>query len=366
LELSVDSQEFEVLDCHPLQRLFAACYVAAAALGLTLGLPQSLAEPGRVGMVSFAALGADIETVSRPIDISAALIGAGAIGNAFMVALSRINSRGTLAVVDPKRISDGNLNRCLCFDSGDVGRPKADVLVRKCQTSLPRVALTSACMTLHEFLANVPDGRIQMAISAVDSPRARRKIQNEMPFEIVDASTTEATEIVGHSHRQPTSGACLSCVYKSGPQERMREREIADGLGVTVEELARGFIDEQLAVKLIALHGLDVDPQALIGTSFDTLYRGLCSEQALLLPAAGQVISPFALVSGMAGALLVLELIRHQTGITRLMHQNYFFTSPWNPPHAQARYYLTRFSECEFCSDERRLLALRRLWADLI
>ena len=88
---------------------------------------------------------------------------------------------------------------------------------------------------------------MRRAIVAADSRRARRSIQKDLPLEVLDASTTDVSEIIVHSHRQPTKGACLACIYRHIPDELARERDIASGLGIDLDRRDRRetLIDER-------------------------------------------------------------------------------------------------------------------------
>ena len=78
---------------------------------------------------------------------------------------------------------------------------------------------------------------MRRVIVGADSRPVRRSIQKELPLEVLDASTTDVSEIVVHSHRQPTAGGVLACIYKHIPDELARARDIASGLGIDVADV---------------------------------------------------------------------------------------------------------------------------------
>ena len=62
--------------------------------------------------------------------------------------------------------------------------------------------------------------------------------------------------------------------------------------------------------------------------AFDSLFKQLCAEQALLMPTGAQVLAPFAFVSNLAGALVALELARFDAGQLVSNISNYLCLSP--------------------------------------
>src|SRR5205085_2577953 len=114
-----------------------ACYTASVALDHAVGI-TNLTTRRDPFEVTYASIGANEDILNRAIVLDdSALIGAGAIGNGFLRALRHLSVRGSLDIVDPKAISEGNLNRCLYFEVGDVGNPKATILCEKAKDGFP-------------------------------------------------------------------------------------------------------------------------------------------------------------------------------------------------------------------------------------
>jgi molybdopterin/thiamine biosynthesis adenylyltransferase len=278
-------------------------------------------------------------------------------------ALRHLPVVGTLAVIDPKRVGLGNPNRCLYFTADDEGAQKALLLAERAQADFPSLQLQPQVRTFAEFVRD--RGRVQRAIVATDSRRVRRSIQGDLPLEIIDASTTDIREIIVHSHRQPTDDACLACIYRHIPEEQLREREIARGLGIALEDVSAGFITQAIAAKIVRSHP-DLLAADIEGMAFDSLFKQRCAEQRLPNAAGMQVLAPFAFVSNLAGALLALEVARIDHDGDDLFRTNYFFLSPWSPPNLRARSTRPRDQGCEFCSRPQGPAALTSLWTDKI
>ena len=346
--------------CHPLMQSVAACYIAAVVVAAAVGLDKGQPMPFRS---DFAAVGVSQEMLRRSITLEdAALAGAGAIGNAFLRALRHIDVRGNITVVDPKRVAAGNNNRCLYFTGESVKREKAVELCSRAGGDFKRLKLDPFVGDFHQFVEGREPPRVRRVFVGTDSRRVRRSIQAELPLEVIDTSTSDATEIIVHSHRFPTAQACLACVYRHIPHEMGRERDIAEGLGVSLEDVLKQRIDEGVAAKIVAkypeLHATD-----LVGVALDSLFREMCSAQALTLPGQEQVFAPFAFISTLAGCLMVIELLRFEAGESRT---NYFFTDPWLPPRTATRRRHGIVVDCEFCSKPRNLQAMEAVWADVL
>ncbi len=342
---------------HPLLTALAACHTAAAALHRVIG-SSSLPRVALPLAVDFAELGIPEGGLSTPFDISGAvLVGAGAVANGFLRALRHLEVRGTLAMVDPKTVGEGNPNRCLYFTEGHVRLPKAPTLAQSAQPDFPELKLDPHTCTFGELVAKV--GPVDTAIVTVDSRRARRSLQKEIPRRVIDASTTDARAVIVHSHSQPTDHACLACIYRHVPDEHARERSIAEGLGIDIETVREGLITAAAAARIAKAHP-SVEASNIVGKAYDTLFKELCSAQALITPEGRQVLAPFAFVSALAGALLVIELLRsnHRAAAT-----NYWTVDPWGAPIARLRRLRPRVPDCEFCADDDARRLAHSLWS---
>lgn len=339
----------------PLFAASAACSVVAAVLRRVISadaLPQ-VPDPLRMTAHELGLPGGAM----AEIDLSGTvLVGAGAVANGFLRALRHVPVRGELTIIDSKPVASGVLNRCLFFTEADIGCSKAKALAARAASHLPGLRLVPRVEDFGAYANRV--GVVPRAVVTVDSRRARRIIQKFIPGEIVDGSTTDARAVVVHSHRQPTSHACLACVYRHVPEEHAREQSIAEGLGVSLADVQDGFISEDAAMR-IAAHHLGSDPATLVGKGYDTVFRERCSSQALLLPGGRQVLAPFAFVSALAGTLMVVELLRSAVGSTAT---NYWSVDPWRGPIARTRRLLERYPDCEFCSRPESIEVAHRLW----
>ncbi len=127
--------------CHPLLAAIASCYVAGVVVSAAVGIHMGQPSPFRV---DFKKLGISADMLQkRPFLEDAALAGAGAVGNGFLRALRHIDVHGSLAVVDPKKVSDGNTNRCLYFTDESIRNEKAEELSQRAQADFKNLKLMS-------------------------------------------------------------------------------------------------------------------------------------------------------------------------------------------------------------------------------
>lgn len=344
---------------HPLFGLIVACYCAAATLDYALNDVFGIQDPF---VFRFNELGIESESLAQPIDIGRVyLAGAGAIGNGFLWAARYLNLGGELDIVDDDLVSAGNLNRQLWFDVEDISTPKADCLAKKAEPLFPRLKLRSRVCRLQDLPEKSDEAWLRRLIVAVDSRRARRQLQNEFPGEVFDASTTDIREVVLHYHAQPTSGACLSCIYAPDEEELSREQHIAEHLGVVIDEVRSERVSST-AASIIVERFPDLDATAVTGMAYDSLFKRLCGENKLHTPAGRTVVAPFAFVSALAGSLLALEVVRRLEAHTAPANFNYWRLSPWHPPIARRRILRTRQTDCAFCGNALLQTVNTRIW----
>lgn len=335
----------------------AACYLAGQAIARTIAPQYAVIDTDFV--VSAPQLGMTLDELNGRLNLDqAVLIGGGGVANGLLWALEEVDAHGAMDVVDPKNVASSNLNRCLYFDSDDIRHPKAEALAKKFQH--PHLKLVPFIGTFADLSKN---RKVRRAITTTDSRAARRGVRNQLPLEIIDASTTGISEVITFSEKQPTDSACLSCIYIHIPQETEREQHIADALGLELAEVKRQFIDAELATKLARIHDT-LDANAIEGMAMDSLFRQLCGTGDLLDAKVEQVLAPLAFVSNLAGALLAIELLRADAGGVSKYGKNYLCLDPWRPPFAMARRHKGKQSECEFCHGKYTHAVMKTQWPD--
>ncbi len=341
-------------DLHPFLYFLASCYAGGLVLKTVVGkLP--FASQDEIVIEIDRLINIDLNS---QVDIGLThMAGAGAIGNSFLLALSTFSVSGELKIVDPDYVSHGNLNRCLFFGSDDIGQSKAEVLAAKAKTLFANLKLTPVPQELAKISDKSNGAWLRKLVVGVDSRRARRNLQSEIPKEVFDASTTGIFEVVIHQHERPLTGACLGCIYVKEKQEEAHEIHVAEALGVSLDHVKQLFIDREAA--LLILKKYPAIQQELIGLPYDTLFKQLCGEGKLVTNEGKQVLAPLAFVSALAGAYLALMFIeKHVSG----QRYNYWKFSPWNNINFRLKQTLPSNPECDFCNDLSFTKIAGKLW----
>jgi hypothetical protein len=338
--------------------LLVACFIAARTADRALGLGKCGDAPFTLDIEAW--LGAELSVLDEPVDLGRLHVaGAGAVGNAFAYSLVLLPVRGELQIVDPKPVTGGILNRCLCFGSADLGHSKAQQLASWINARLGSLKATSFIGMMSDLRLSDPT-EIECLVSGVDSRGGRRRLQEEVPKEVFDASTTGIDEVVFHHNHITVDGACLACIYPQTAGEVDFERHLAEKLHVSIVEVRTGYISEAAARRIVGRYP-QLSVQHVTGMAYDSLFKQLCATQQLTGPEQRQVLAPFAFVSQLAGAVLSLEMFLRRRRTTSGF--NYWRVSPWRSPNLELRTLRPRLQTCSVCADPIFLSVTREVWA---
>ncbi len=336
---------------HPIMLLLASCY--AVALGLKKIIPGDfkipVADNIELKRQDFLREGFVPDKLTNINE--SYLAGAGAIGNAFLWALSLFPVTGTIHIADPDSVSEGNLNRSVFFTETDLAKNKAVSLQANASKDFSAVKLIAYPLTLQEAIkSSTNEFPIQKLVVAVDSRRVRRNLQLTFPAEVYDASTTGVEEIVVHFNKLGSGLACLSCIYAENEAELAHASHIAEILGVTLSEVNENFISVETAKKINEKYP-QCSAAEIQGQAYDSLFKKLCGEGGLLKSEDKQVLAPFAFVSALAGTLLALEFVQRAQLVTPAELFNYWRLSPWHNPVLRLQDRRGKNPACEFCNN---------------
>ena len=341
--------------------LLCACFAAAQVANYALDLPR-----GRV-----AASGVDIDfgqwpgvpsaTWQRMTDLGRSeLAGAGAVGNAVIYALQHLPVLGQIAVIDPKKITGGIINRCLWFDPEDIGRSKAHTLSAKANKAFRDVKFTPFETTVQKARQEL--GReFDCLLVGVDSRLARRQLQDEIPLEVFDASTSGVEEVVFHHNRQVSGHACLACIYTETEGERSFAAHVAEALNVTSEDIVQGYISPAAAQRIIKRYS-QFQASDIIGLAFDSLFKSLCATEQLVTAEQKQVLAPFAFVSQLAGTVQAIELFLRRQNPARAERFNYWRVNPWRGIAVDLQQMRPAVENCKVCANDAYKTLSKTLW----
>jgi hypothetical protein len=346
---------------HPALSLVVACYAAGAVVVMATNDTLASVYPKPL-VLDLLSLGRQ-EQLEGTVQLEHAyMAGAGAIGNGVLYALQYFDVQGQLDVVDFDIVKDGNLNRQVWFEDADIGKPKAEVLVERARERFPHLVLVPRLMPQQDLPEKLSDDRwLKRLIVAVDSRRARRSLQSELPREVFDASTTDIREVILHHNKQPSRSACMACIYAPDAAEDSRTKHVAEALGVSVQDVQENVISQSAAKKIAErFRERAIMEEEITGEAYDSLFKSLCGQAALHTSEGREVFAPFAFVSVLAGTLLVLDLVRRLKGEHRPF--NFWRVSPWFPFTARLQRDIEAASDCQVCAQPQMRSLIDQLW----
>lgn len=306
----------------------AAC-LAAAGLFRAVFLPdweERIDERVRFSTLAGDTVEAATDAPSTPwrLEVDAVLVGAGAIGQGALWALSRAPLSGRLHVVDMDVLELSNLQRYVLTERGDENRDKVEIAAALDST----LELVPHAEDLAAFLEE--NGyRWDAMLLALDSARDRVSAQASLPRFVANAWTQPGDLGVAAHSRFGGEGACVACLYL--PEARLKNEDelVAETLGVpqllmqvrtllaTGQPVDRGFLEA-------VAQAVGQPSEALLpfeGRTVRELYvEGFCGGAVIPIGEAGQlhqaaqeVHVPLAHQSALAGILLAAALVRHAT-----------------------------------------------------
>lgn len=138
------------------------------------------------------------------------LIGAGAVGNGFLWALSRLKCKGEFHLVDAEPLELSNLQRYAMAAPSDEGKFKSDL--GKTWLSGGKLSVHSHKATWEDYVMERGDWQFERVAVAVDNAATRIHIQAALPKSVFN-SWTQVGEVGLSRHTFLGDAACLACLY---------------------------------------------------------------------------------------------------------------------------------------------------------
>lgn len=253
------------------------------------------------------------------------LVGAGAVGNAFLLSLAEVpRLEGELLVVDEETVDDSsNLNRYLLAFEADADpahpTPKTQLAVRLLDGSDIRIRPFQE--PLEVFVQRIYRREImppKVVLSAVDNNDARLVLQKLWPELLLEGATDDSLSQVSR-HKYGSGLGCLLCIHDftgadsnfsydahmaalSGLPEHVVRTALADASLVVTSELIRGAAEEKREF-LASRVGEKVC------STFSDLEK-ISSSPPETVPVRATV----SFVSMISGLLLAAEFVKHAAG----------------------------------------------------
>lgn len=292
------------------------------------------------------------------------VIGVGAGGGALLQTLGALESlNGSISLVDSDEVSRSNLNRYIWAYSRDVDGMKADVGKNIIVENHSGLTVESHSVPYMEY-SDTNSSELETVVSTVDTARARKQIQWDLPKTILDAAVNLEGDYVV-LRVDFGEGQCLACKHHGGDEGVEREMEVlSDHVGLDREVLLRmntnneAFTQDQISV--IEGH---IDPDSDIGVPkegerFSDWFRQQCGH-INLGGADMEVPVPFLPVT--AGVLLAGEVIKQQH-FTQHRVDNRFTHNLLNTPRELLQRYTNPNPGCDVCQDEDAIKIYESKW----
>jgi molybdopterin/thiamine biosynthesis adenylyltransferase len=258
----------------------------------------------------------------------AVLVGAGSVGGAAVYTLARVpDLAGELIIVDPQTLEGHNFDRAILATRSAVeGRlAKAKVAERALAHLAPALAARGVVGTVGELLAAQPrDFAFPPVLCAVDSPDARRAVQDCLPLEVINAACGPSeVQISGHL---TDDGPCVCCLHMADilDADQARARVIARVTRLPFKTVVGLLVaDPPLRLDPTTLRGIELNtnrtPGSLdgyLGRTLDDLWRETLMYGGAAVESVGgtQAVVAAPWVTTLAGVLLAAETLKVTLG----------------------------------------------------
>jgi hypothetical protein len=252
------------------------------------------------------------------------LIGVGAIGNAALWALARVEAfKGVLHLIDKEVVELSNLQRYVLTSQAHQNVSKVLMGAEFLKSS--RLKVVAHQQSWGEYLASRNNWRLDRVAVAVDSANARREVQASLPRWIVNAWTQPGDiGISRHYFLEPQ--ACLMCLYFPDGTQKSEDQLVAEAIGMTdavLEIRNMLYMGTPLSGEFLNRIAVArrIDPNSLLrfaNQPLRTLYvEGICGGALLEMdtnPGVQRMEVPMNFQSALAGVMLSAELVANAAG----------------------------------------------------
>ncbi len=240
------------------------------------------------------------------------LIGVGAIGTGIALILSELPAEGALLAVDRQRFGRENLGTYSVGTAADVvTQPyKVELATRV----LRRFDVREFPHPLSQLLTEIDAGTMPwspVALTALDTPEARREAQRLWPDHLIDGATGD-TMLGLHDHRYGLD-PCMMCVFPERHDQPSGVDRVAAELGIPAEVLADGERPLQAA----DLKGLTEEQRRRLEPQVGNPICGLVRALGLTTLDAEGFMPSAPFISLQAACLSVGRLLAGEIGVER-------------------------------------------------
>jgi hypothetical protein len=292
-----------------------------------------MAKPGLDVDATFSLLDFETGNTAANDDLRAGLdlglvqlAGVGAIGNAFVWAMSRLRGvKGEIHLIDHEAVDLTNLQRYVLTVMTDVDASK--VALAAAALKAGGIEARPFATTWAGYVEQMGHHRFDRVAVALDTVRDRIQVQSSLPKRVYNA-WTQAGDLGISRHGFDGDGACLACLYLPSGKRRNEDEIVAEELGFRTQEqimrvramLYLGSPVGEPFVREIAAN-VGTDAEALLPFAHLPLrafrQKAICGN-AILRAADGagpELEVPMAFQSALAGVMLAAEIVASTPGV---------------------------------------------------
>jgi hypothetical protein len=298
----------------------------------------------------------------NPSGVEAVVFGAGSVGSSVLYSLLLADAEGSLAFVDPDRLSERNRLRYPLWLGAD-RLPKASWIAGTADGS--RIRVTGHGIPAAEFISGREPPMV--AVAAVDTASARRDIVDAFARTTLNAGV-DGMRLHVSRHGFGDGYACSYCQYVDLGEALDEVGVFASLTGLPVSrvgELLTGDLldlDDWLALVEAGKLSAEVAADDVVGARIQDIARPhLYAQAAVRLDGSGLAVSaPF--VSALAGAVLAAELVKEEPSLASYrLDRRLDVDCTGLPLGLQWRPMQDRSGRC-LCSDPLRITHYRTYW----
>ena len=281
------------------------------------------------------------------------LVGAGAVGMAFIAVLKHLNISGNLTIIDHDTIDISNLDRYIGVYSGNINSKKTAVAKTTLSHlhSLNVIEINSKYQQYIESFGRV----IDLAICTVDNDETRQELQCDLPRILLNGVTGQSTFSV--SRHDFMNNGCLGCLYPIEKNKFVNEEKYSHALGIAVGDFTKRYennipltqTDIERLIKYINNQKINIEMKVGMTLRDFLADHEICGR--LNIPGDSQIHGTIGFVSAIPGILLAAELIKERYFIDYVLN-NLFHSDTLAGPSNHSLQLRKKNNECSsYCFD---------------
>lgn len=294
------------------------------------------------------------------------LVGAGAIGNGFIWALSRYPIlSGQMSIIDHDNVDLFNIQRYVLTERKDDGVSKVKMAADHFAHN-SNIQINQIPKKWEDFVSSLQEDQwlFERVVSALDTHGDRINLQASLPKWVVNAWTGIGD--IGVSHHDFTNHACMACLYMPTNKVKNEDQLIAQALGLpedraTLMEVRTKLdtnapVDRPLLERISTAKAVQIEKLLPYeGQSLRSLYsHGVCSGAVMELangPVTARAEVPMPFQSAFAGILEAAMLIAHAGGFISAPTMTRINLMAQFPTNRGFSWNRSKSSRC-FCNDK--------------